>query len=332
MTVKIAINGLGRIGRSIIRALVETGRKDIEIVAINGPAPIETHVHLLKYDSVHGPFHGEVKAVTGGIDVGRGVMRLTHEREINNLDWSGIDVVLECSGKFTKRAIAALHLARGAKKVLISAPAADADVTIVYGVNNKVLKPEHQVISVGSCTTNCLAPVAQVLQRTVGIENGFMTTIHSYTGDQNLVDSSHNDLRRARAAAMSLVPTSTGAAKAIGAVLPELEGRLNGIAIRVPTPNVSLMDLTFLAAKDTDSDEINNAIIAAASKGALKGVLAVSDEPLVSIDFNHHRASSIVDLSGTYVTGKRFCRVGAWYDNEWGFSCRMLDVAKLVTT
>src|ERR1700735_1718476 len=230
MTIKIGINGLGRIGRCVIRALVETGRKDIEIVAINGPAPIETHVHLLKYDSIHGAFRGEVKAVGEGIDVGRGMMKLTHERDVSKLDWSGIDVVLECSGKFTKKADAALHLARGARKVLISAPSPDADATIVYGVNNEALKPEHKVVSVGSCTTNCLATVAQVLHKAVGIESGFMTTIHSYTGDQNLVDSSHKDLRRARAAAMSMVPTSTGAAKAIGLVLPELEGRLGGIA------------------------------------------------------------------------------------------------------
>lgn len=330
MAVKVAINGLGRIGRCVVRALVETGRKDIEIVAVNGPAPIETHVHLLKYDSVHGAFRGDVKVVgNDGIDAGRGVMKLTREKDLSKLDWSGIDVVLECSGKFTKRADAALHLDRGAKKVLISAPSPDADATIVYGVNNHALKPEHKVVSVGSCTTNCLAPVAQVLHETVGIEYGFMTTIHSYTGDQNIVDGSHKDLRRARAAAMSMVPTSTGAAKAIGLVLPELEGRLGGTAIRVPTPNVSLVDLTFTAAKDTTKDEINNTI-SAVSEGVLKGVLAASSEPLVSIDYNHHPASSIFDLLGTNVTGKRFCRVAAWYDNEWGFSCRMLDVTKLI--
>jgi glyceraldehyde 3-phosphate dehydrogenase len=329
MTIKIGINGLGRIGRCVIRALIETGRKDIEIIAINGPAPIETHVHLLKYDSVHGPFRGEVKAVAGGIDVGRGVMRLTQERDVSKLDWTGVDVVLECSGKFKKRADAAKHLERGARKVLISAPSSDADVTIVYGVNNAALKPDYAVISVGSCTTNCLAPVAQVLHRAVGIESGFMTTIHSYTGEQNLVDGSHKDLRRARAAALALVPTSTGAAKAIGLVLPELEGRLGGIAIRVPTPNVSLIDLTFASAKDASREMLNDAIIAA-SKGALKGVLGVSDEPLVSLDFNHHPASAIFDLTGTVVTGGRFCRVAAWYDNEWGFSCRMLDVASLL--
>lgn len=325
---KIAINGLGRIGRAVIRALVETGRKDIEIVAINGPAPVETHVHLLKYDSVHGAFPN-VKAVSGGIDAGLGVMKLTHERDVTKLNWKGIDVVLECTGKFTKREDAAKHLAQGAKKVLISAPSPDAEATIVYGVNNQALQPDHKIISVGSCTTNCLAPVAQTLHKAVGIESGFMTTIHSYTGDQNLVDSSHKDLRRARAAAMSLIPTSTGAAKAIGLVLPELEGKLNGVSIRVPTPNVSLVDLTFQSAKDTDKETLNKALIATA-QGALKGILTTSDEPLVSTDFNHNPASAIVDLTGTYVTGKRFCRVAAWYDNEWGFACRMLDVAKLV--
>lgn len=329
MTVKIGINGLGRIGRCVIRALVETGHKYIEIVAINGPAPIETHVHLLKYDSVHGAFRGEVKAVSEGIDAGRGVMRLTHERDVSKLDWKGVDVVLECTGKFSKREDAAKHLAQGAKRVLISAPSQDADATIVYGVNNAALKAEHKVISIGSCTTNCLAPVARVLHDAVGIEAGFMTTIHSYTGDQNLVDGSHKDLRRARAAAQTMIPTSTGAAKAIGLVLPELAGKIGGVSIRVPTPNVSLVDLTFTSARDTDKDTLNNAITKAA-KGALKGVLVTTDEPLVSIDFNHHPASAIFDLTGTHVIGGRFCRVAAWYDNEWGFSCRMLDVAGLL--
>jgi len=329
MSIKIGINGLGRIGRCVIRALIETGRKDIEIVSINGPAPMETHLHLLKYDSVHGAFRGEVKAVKDGIDVGRGVMRLTHERDVTKLDWRGVDVVLECSGKFTKRADAAQHLTQGAKKVLISAPSPDADATIVYGVNNAMLKPEHTVVSVGSCTTNCLAPVAQVLHQAVGIERGFMTTIHSYTGDQNLVDGSHKDLRRARAAAGAMVPTSTGAAKTIGVVLPELKGRLDGVSIRVPTPNVSLIDLTFESARDTNKEELNDAIIKA-SAGTLKGVLAASGEPLVSVDFNHRSESAIFDLTGTVVTVNRFCRVAAWYDNEWGFSCRMLDVAALL--
>ena len=329
MTKKIAINGLGRIGRCVIRALIETGRDDIEIIAINGPASLENHLHLLKYDSVHGAFRGELKSVNGGIDAGRGVMKLTHERDVSKLDWSGIDVVLECSGKFTRRSDAALHLAQGAKKVLISAPSPDADATIVYGVNNASLKPTDKVISVGSCTTNCLAPVAKVLNDAIGIENGFMTTIHSYTGDQNIVDGSHKDLRRGRAATMSMVPTSTGAAKAIGLVLPELEGKLGGTAIRVPTPNVSLVDLTFQAARETTKEEINDAIIKA-SQGYLKGVLAASSEQLVSIDFNHHQASSIFDTTGTFVVNNKFCRVSSWYDNEWGFSCRMLDVAATI--
>lgn len=327
--IRIGINGLGRIGRCVIRALAESPRKDVQIVAINGPAPLQTHLHLLKYDSVHGAFRGEVKATQGGIDAGIGVMRLTHERDISKLDWSDVDVVMECSGKFTKRADAAQHLARGTKKVLISAPAPDADATIVYGVNNHILSSDHTVISAGSCTTNCLAPVAQVLHQAVGIERGFMTTTHAYTGDQNLVDGSHKDLRRARGAALSIVPTSTGAAKAIGLVLPELEGRLAGVALRVPTPNVSLIDLTFESAKDTTKEALNDAM-RTASENALKNVLAVSDEPLVSVDFSHHPASAIADLTGTVVVGKRFCRVAAWYDNEWGFSCRMLDVAALL--
>jgi glyceraldehyde 3-phosphate dehydrogenase len=329
MTVRIAINGLGRIGRCVIRAVAETGRKDVQIVAINGPAPVETHIHLLRYDSVHGPFRGEVKAVAGGIDAGAGVMRLTHERDTGKLDWKGIDVVLECTGKFTKRADAAQHLAQGARKVLISAPSPDADATIVYGVNNAALKKEYTVVSVGSCTTNCLAPVAQVLHKAVGIERGFMTTIHAYTGDQNLVDGSHKDLRRARSAGLSIVPTSTGAAKAIGLVLPELEGRLGGTSLRVPTPNVSLIDLTFESARNTAKEELNAAIMNAAA-GSHKGVLAATDVPLVSTDFNHHPASAIFDCTGTAVTAGRFCRVAAWYDNEWGFSCRMLDVAALL--
>lgn len=325
MTIKIAINGLGRIGRCVMRALVETNREDLELVAVNGPAPLETHLHLLKYDSIHGSFRGAIKAVDGGLDIGRGRIRLTHEKDASKLDWSGIDVVLECSGKFTKRADAAVHLKQGAKKVLISAPSPDADATIVYGVNNHALKAGHDVVSVGSCTTNALAPVAQALHQAVGIERGYMTTIHSYTGDQNLVDGSHKDLRRGRAAALAMVPTSTGAARAIGLVLPELEGRLGGTSIRVPTPNVSLIDLTFDSGRDTTKEEINEII-----RNAANGVLAISDEPLVSIDFTHNPASAIFDATGTHVTGKRFCRVAAWYDNEWGFSCRMLDMSALI--
>ena len=331
MTIKIGINGLGRIGRCVLRALVETGRPDIEVVAVNGPAPVDTHIHLLKYDSVHGTFRSDIKGGEGWLDVGRGKMKLLGDRDLNNIDWAslGVDIVLECTGKFTKKADAAIAIKNGAKKVLISAPSPDADATIVYGVNNDALKPTDTVISVGSCTTNCLAPVAKVLNDAVGIESGFMTTIHSYTGDQNIVDGSHKDLRRARAAAMSMVPTSTGAAKALGLVLPELAGKLDGTAIRVPTPNVSLVDLTFIAKKDTSKDEIHAAINAAAN-GPMNGVLGVSTEPLVSIDFNHNPHSSIFDTGGTFVTGKRLVRVASWYDNEWGFSCRMLDMAALV--
>lgn len=330
MTLRIGINGLGRIGRCVVRALVESGRSDIELVAANGPAPIATHVHLLKYDSVHGPFRGDVEARGENLLInGRDVV-LLHEKDPSKLPWKslGVDMVLECSGKFNKKSEAAAHLAGGAKKVLISAPADEVDATIVYGVNHHTLTREHEVVSVGSCTTNCLAPVAKALNDTVGIESGFMTTIHAYTGDQNLVDGSHKDLRRARAATMSMIPTSTGAAKALGLVLPELNGKLDGTAIRVPTPNVSLVDLTFTAKRATSKEEINEALRQAAA-GAMRGVLGTSSEPLVSTDFNHSPLSSIADLTGTFVLGGRTCRVASWYDNEWGFSCRMLDVAAL---
>lgn len=333
MTIKIGINGLGRIGRCVMRAVIETDRKDIEIVAVNGPADINTHVHLLQYDSVHGTFRGAVKAVGDAIDMGRGAIPLMRERDATKLDWGryGADIVLECTGKFTRKADASVHLSRGAKKVLVSAPSPDADSTIVYGVNNGALKKEHTVISVGSCTTNCLAPVAKVIHDGVGIESGFMTTIHSYTGDQNIVDGSHKDLRRARAAAMSMVPTTTGAAKALGLVLPELAGKLDGTSIRVPTPNVSLVDLSFAAKRDTSKEELN-ALLKDAAANAMKGVLGISELPLVSIDFNHSPYSSIADLPTTFVVNKRFGRVAAWYDNEWGFSLRMLDVAALCQT
>lgn len=331
MTIKVGINGLGRIGRCVLRAIYETGAKDLELVAVNGPAPIDTHVHLLKYDSVHGRFATEVKAAGEDLSIGGKTVKLFHSKDPKQIPWGklGVDLVLECSGKFNKRAEAAQHLEGGAKKVIISAPAEDADATIVYGVNNGMLKKEHTVVSVGSCTTNALAPLAKVLNDAVGIESGFMTTIHAYTGDQNLVDNSHKDLRRARSAPLSMIPTSTGAAKTIGLILPELKGRLDGVSIRVPTPNVSLVDFTFTAAKDVSKEELNDALIKAAN-GPLKGVLAVSNEPLVSIDFTHRTESSIADLSGSYVTGKRLARVAAWYDNEWGFSCRMLDVTTLL--
>lgn len=328
---KIAINGLGRIGRAVVRAMAEGDASNLELIAANGPAAKDTHVHLLKYDSVHGMFRGDVSSQDERIKAGGLDFLVTHERDPSKLTWGelGVDVVLECSGRFNSKEASMAHIAAGAKKVLVSAPCKEADSTIVYGVNNAALKPEHQVVSVGSCTTNCLAPVAKALNDSLGIESGFMTTIHAYTGDQNLVDGSHKDLRRARAAAMSMIPTSTGAAKALGLVLPELAGKLDGTAIRVPTSNVSMVDLTFTAGRDTSAEEVNELLSTAAS-GPLKGVLAVCDEPLVSIDFNHHPASSIADLTGTQVVGKRLVRVAAWYDNEWGFSNRMLDVARLL--
>lgn len=329
MTVKIAINGLGRIGRCVLRAVTEYGFDDIQIVAVNGPADIGQHLHLLKYDSVHGTFH-KAKQVGNDIDMGRGAIKLFQERDPLNLPWADldIDIVMECTGVFNKREKAAMHLKAGAKKVMVSAPADDADATIVFGVNNAILKPEHKVISIGSCTTNCLAPVAKTLNDTIGIERGFMTTIHAFTNDQNVLDGSHKDLQRARTASMSMIPTSTGAAKAMGLVLPELSGKLDGCAVRVPIPNVSMVDLTFDAGRKTSVAEINT-IMKQASEGALKGILAYNDEPLVSIDYNHNPHSSIFDSLGTKVIDDRFVRVSAWYDNEWGFSVRMLDVAKL---
>ena len=333
MTVRIAVNGLGRIGRLVVRALVESKRTDLQLVAANGPADTPTHAHLLQYDSVHGTFQNPIihDEANDTLDMGSGPFKILHERDPGKLPWKDrdIDVVLECTGVYTKREGAAKHLAAGAKKVLISAPSADADATIVYGVNNAALLKSHDVVSVGSCTTNCLAPVAKVLLEATGIESGFMTTIHAFTGDQRLLDGSHKDLRRARAATMAMVPTSTGAAKAIGLVLPELEGKLSGTAIRVPTPNVSLVDLTYISKRDVTAEEVNEAMRKAAA-GALKGVLGVSDRPLVSIDFNHSPMSAVFDTTGTKVVGGKLVRVAAWYDNEWGFSCRMLDVAAML--
>jgi glyceraldehyde 3-phosphate dehydrogenase len=333
MTIRIGINGLGRIGRCVLRAIYETGTNDIELVAVNGPAPIATHIHLLKYDSVHGRFATEVKADGEDLLIGGKTVKLFHERDPKNIPWGklGVDYVLECTGKFNKREEAAQHLISGAKRVLVSAPAEGADSTIVYGVNNAMLKKDHQVISVGSCTTNALAPIVKVLHETVGIESGFMTTIHAYTGDQNLVDGSHKDLRRARAAAMSMIPTSTGAAKTIGLILPELAGKLDGTSIRVPTANVSLVDLSIISSKKTSKEEINAALEKAAA-GALENILGACHEPLVSIDFTHSTESSVADLTGTKVIGGNLVRVASWYDNEWAFSCRMLDVAKLWAT
>lgn len=333
MTLRIGINGLGRIGRCVVRALVESGHHDIELVAANGPAPIATHVHLLKYDSVHGAFRGDAEARGENLLINGREVILMHEKDPAKLPWKslGVDMVLECSGKFNKKSEAAAHLAAGAKKVLISAPADEVDATIVYGVNQQALKSEHGVVSVGSCTTNCLAPIAKALNDAIGIESGFMTTIHAYTGDQNLVDGSHKDLRRARAATMSMIPTSTGAAKTLGLVLPELSGKLDGTAIRVPTPNVSMIDLAFTAKRATSKEEINE-VLRRAAEGPMCGVLGISSEPLVSTDYNHSPLSSIADTTGTFVVGGRMCRVASWYDNEWGFSCRMLDVASYWNT
>ncbi len=326
MTVKVAINGFGRIGRNVLRAIVEAGRTDIEVVAINDLGPVETNAHLLRYDSVHGRFPAEVKTTASTIDVGRGPIEVSAIRNPAELPWGHIDIVLECTGIFTDRDKAAIHLENGASRVLVSAPSKGADKTIVYGVNHGVLTKDDLVVSNASCTTNCLSPVAKVLNDTIGIEKGFMTTIHSYTGDQPTLDTMHKDLYRARAAAMSMIPTSTGAAKAVGLVLPELNGKLDGVAIRVPTPNVSVVDLVFEAKRDTSIDEINGAIRAAAN-GPLKGILGYTDEPLVSMDFNHDPHSSIFHTDQTKVMEGKMCRILTWYDNEWGFSNRMSDTA-----
>ena len=329
MAVRVAINGFGRIGRLVLRAAYEAGRRDLEFVAINDLGSVEANAHLLKWDSVHGRFPGEIKTRADGFDLGNfGFVKVLAERDPAKLPWREmrIDVVMECTGIFTKRDAAAKHLEAGAKRVLISAPATDPDLTVVYGVNHKGLKPEHTIVSNASCTTNCLAPVAQVLHQTVGIARGYMTTIHSYTGDQPTVDTLHKDLHRARAAAVNIIPTSTGAAKAIGLVLPELKGKLDGTAIRVPTPNVSLIDLVVSTEKEASAEVINEAMVKA-SGGALKGVLEISSEPLVSSDFNHNPASSTFDVKQTQVIEGRLARVLAWYDNEWGFSNRMSDTA-----
>ena len=329
MAVRVAINGFGRIGRLVLRAAYEHKHTEIEVVGINDLGPVETNAHLLRYDSVHGRFPGEVTTGDNWMDIGRGKIRVTAERDPAKLPWRelGVDVALECTGIFTKREAAAKHLEAGAKRVIISAPADGADMTVVMGVNQEELKPAHQVISNASCTTNCLAPVAHVLHQGVGIERGYMTTIHAYTGDQNTVDTLHSDLRRARAAAMSLIPTSTGAARAVGLVLPALKGKLDGTAIRVPTANVSLIDFKFDAARETSGDEINALMEEAAKSNRLKGILGINRAPTVSIDFNHDSHSSTFDVTQTQVLDKRFVRVLAWYDNEWGFSNRMVEVA-----
>ncbi len=330
MAVRVGINGFGRIGRLVLRAAYENGRDDIEFVAINDLGPVESNAHLLKYDTVHGRFPGEVTTGEDWMDLGKGKIKVTAERDPSKLDWGGIDVLLECTGIFTDREKAAVHLNQGAKRVLVSAPSNGADITVVYGVNDDRLDASHKVISNASCTTNCLAPVAYVLNQAIGIERGFMTTIHAFTGDQPSVDTLHKDLRRARAASESMIPTSTGAARAVGLVLPELDGKLDGTAIRVPTANVSLIDFKFTAPRDTSADEINGAINQAAGGGRLEGILGTNEAPLVSADFNHDPHSSTFDLTQTQVIEGRFCRVLSWYDNEWGFSNRMSDTAVAV--
>ena len=328
MVVRVGINGFGRIGRLVLRAISESGRKDIQVVGVNDLGPIETNAHLLRFDSVHGSFPGKVKTTKTGMNIGKGNILVTAERDPANLPWEklGVEVALECTGIFTAKDKASAHLAAGAKKVLISAPSSDADITVVYGVNHKKMRKSHKVVSNASCTTNCLAPIAFVLNNAMGIEHGYMTTIHAFTGDQPVLDTLHGDLRRARSAVMSMIPTSTGAAKAVGLVLPELAGKLDGTSIRVPTPNVSVVDFKFRSKKKTTVEAVNAAIVKAAN-GKLKGVLATSAVPAVSIDYNHNPSSSTFDLTQTQVIDSRFVRVLAWYDNEWGFSNRMSDTA-----
>ena len=328
MAVRVAINGFGRIGRNVLRAIVESGRTDIEVVAINDLGPVETNAHLMRYDSVHGRFPGKVTVAGDTIDVGRGPIKVTAIKDPTTLPWKdlGIDVAMECTGIFTAKEKASMHLTAGAKRVLVSAPADGADLTVVFGVNHDKLTKDHLVVSNASCTTNCLSPFAKVLNDAIGIEKGMMTTIHSYTGDQPTLDTMHKDLYRARAAALSMIPTSTGAAKAVGLVLPELKGKLDGFAIRVPTPNVSVVDLKFIAKRATSKDEINAAIKAAA-EGSLKGILGYTEDKNVSSDFNHDPHSSIFHMDQTKVMDGTLCSVLSWYDNEWGFSNRMADTA-----
>jgi glyceraldehyde 3-phosphate dehydrogenase len=328
MAIRVAINGFGRIGRNILRAIVESGRTDIQVVAINDLGPVETNAHLLRFDSVHGRFPHEVSVSGDTINVGGGAIKVTAVKDPAQLPHKdlGVDIALECTGIFTAREKAAAHLTAGAKRVIVSAPAEGADLTVVYGVNHDKLTKDHLVISNASCTTNCLAPVAKALNDAIGIDHGFMTTIHSYTGDQPTLDTLHKDLYRARAAALSMIPTTTGAAKAVGLVLPELKGKLDGSAIRVPTPNVSVVDLKFVAKRATSKEEINEAIKAAA-RGPLKGVLGFTDQPNVSSDFNHDSHSSVFHLDQTKVIDGTFVRILSWYDNEWGFSNRMADTA-----
>ena len=331
MAINIGINGFGRIGRGILSSIIESGRTDVKVKAINATGPLETIVHLLKYDSVHGKFPKDISFGEGYIDCGTGPIRIFSTYNPKELNWTDVDVVLECTGKFNSKKDTLVHLEQGAKKVLISAPAENADKTIVFGVNENSLTAEDKIISNGSCTTNCLAPIAKILNNSIGIDHGIMTTIHSYTADQSILDKRHKDLYRSRAAALSMIPTSTGAAKAIGAVIPDLEGKLDGSAIRVPTPNVSAVDLTFIAKKITSVEEVNS-IVKAASLTPLGRIVSYDAEPKVSIDFNHSSFSSIFAPDQTKVVGKKLVRILAWYDNEWGFSCRMVDIAKIMGT
>ena len=331
MAIKLAINGFGRIGRLVLRAIIESNRKDVKVIAINDLGTPDSNAHLLQYDSVHGILPQKVRATKSTINAGKGPVKIFSERNPEDLPWKelNIDIVMECTGIFTSREKSQLHLNAGAKKVLISAPSNDADITVVYGVNHNKIRKSHKIISNASCTTNCRAPVAKVLNRLCGINQGYMTTVHAFTGDQSLLDVLHSDPRRARAASQSIIPSSTGAAKAVGLVLPELQGRLDGTAVRIPTPNVSMIDLVFNAKKKTDIESINNAMIRASRK-ELKGVLAVENRPLVSIDFNHNPHSSIFDLTQTQVIKGKLGRVLSWYDNEWGFANRMSDTASVV--
>jgi glyceraldehyde 3-phosphate dehydrogenase (phosphorylating) len=328
MAIRVAINGFGRIGRNVLRAIAESNRKDIQVVAINDLGPVETNAHLLRFDSVHGRFPGEIKVTKDSIDYGAGPIKVTAVRDPHELPHKAldIDIALECTGLFTAREKAAAHLKAGAKRVLISAPGDNADLTVVFGVNHAKLTKDHLIVSNASCTTNCLAPVARILNDAIGIETGFMTTIHSYTGDQPTLDTLHKDLYRARAAALSMIPTTTGAARAVGLVLPELNGKLDGAAIRVPTPNVSVVDFKFVAKRKTTPQEIKDTV-KRASEQQLKGILAFTESPNVSSDFNHDSHSSIFQMDQTKVMGDTFVRVMSWYDNEWGYSNRMIDVA-----
>ncbi|MDC3088374.1 type I glyceraldehyde-3-phosphate dehydrogenase [Alphaproteobacteria bacterium] len=328
MSVRVSINGFGRIGRNILRAIIESGRDDIKVVGINDLGPVETNAHLLRYDTVHGKFPADVKVSGDNIDVGKGPIKVTSVRDPKDLPWKqlDVDIAMECTGIFASREKASMHLEAGAKRVLVSAPASGADLTVVYGVNHNKLTKDHLVVSNASCTTNCLAPIAMVINQEVGISQGFMTTIHSYTGDQPTLDTMHSDMYRARAAAGNMIPTSTGAAKAVGLVLPDLNGKLDGVSMRVPTQNVSVVDFKFNAGKSTSVDEINK-LIKKASNGELKNILGYTDEPLVSSDFNHDSRSSIFHMDQTKVMDGSFVRVLSWYDNEWGFSNRMSDTA-----